>query len=244
MSTQTVPSVFKRANVCPVPKCTKPSENDYRTISLLPILSKQLERFVRQKWFANIIPHIDPLQFAFVPRLGQGTSIALSYIQHRILSFLDSPGAVRLLLPDFTKAFDKVPHSVILTTLRRFHVPQELFNWIESYLNDKKQRVVVNNNFSQWTEVTSGVPQGAVLAPFLFALVIDGLKPKHENTCLVKYADDITALHFLRNSSEIHLNSEFQHIIDWTVQHGLIINAKKTKLLHIKTRQSISRETP
>ena len=126
LSTGTVPNCFKKAYVSPVPKCDNPSTADHRPISLLPIISKILERLVLRKWFTDIIQHISPTQFAFVPRIGQGTVTALTYLIHHILSFLDKPGAVRLLLLDYTKAFDKLPHQAIIDALIGFQAPKEL----------------------------------------------------------------------------------------------------------------------
>jgi hypothetical protein len=236
------PACFKRALVTPIPKCPHPTTSDFRPISMLPIASKVLEKLVYRKWFNSVIPKMDPHQFAFVPRIGQGTSVALTFIVHHILSFLDSPGCVRLLMIDYSKAFDRLPHHVILSSLIGFGAPKQLVQWISSYLTNRTQRVKHPTLpcKSDWYEATSGVPQGSILAPLLFSLVIDYLKPKFSNTLIVKFADDVCLLHCLRQSAEDNLAEEFKHVSAWSEENGLRLNATKTKLMHFQTKRTIS----
>ena len=129
-----LPNFFKKAFVTPIPKCAHPSISDYRPISLSPVSGKVLEKLVYQQWFLSIIPKIDQRQFVFVPRRGQGTTTALTYLVHHILSFLDIPGCVRVLMIDYSKAFDRLPHSVILNSLVDLNAPKKLVLWIASCL--------------------------------------------------------------------------------------------------------------
>ena len=139
--------------------------------------------------FHNIISHIGRDQFAFVPRVGQSSVAALTYFMHRILSFLDSPGAVRMLI-DYTKAFDRIPHQIILKSLAFFNAPNELIHWMTSYLQSRMQCVKVNGLCSKWFDSTSGVPQGGILSPLLLCFVINELQPRFANSCVVKFADE------------------------------------------------------
>ena len=234
-----VPPYFKDAFISPIPKCPKPSIMDYRPISLLPIMSKVLEKIILRRFVKDFSSSIDPLQFAFVPRKGQGTVSALTFIVHKIVSFLDTPGAVRLLTLDFTKAFDRVPHATILHALVRKGASKELVTWTKSYLAHRFQRVRVGDNISQPFHAISGVPQGSVLGPFLFALCIDDLQPKFHNTCFVKFADDVCVLHFIREKKDDLLSQEYDSISLWCSRNGLSLNAKKTKLMNFHTKQSI-----
>lgn len=234
-----VPSCYKRAIISPIPKCASPSLRDYRPISLLPVISKVLEKLVFLKWIKPLVVHIHPSQFAFVPRQGQGTTCALTYIVHNILSFLDSPGAVRLLMVDYSKAFDVIPHDVILEALISINAPNEFLMWLSSYLSSRFQRVRCGDNLSNWFPASSGVPQGSVLGPVLFAFAINGLQPHFNNSLLVKYADDISLLHFVRNNEDDCLLEEFNHLRSWSVNHGLFLNASKTKVMDFKTKRSL-----
>lgn len=168
-TTGVVPNVLKRAIVVPIPKCDKPTLLDFRPISLLPILFKVMEKIVLKKWLKSIIPKLSYCQFAFIPRTGQGTVTALTFLTNRILSYLDAPGAVKLLMVDFLKAFDKIPIATVLNSLSSLEVPEELITWV-SYLHARKQRVKIQNEFSDRYSSTSGVPQGGVLSPIIFAI--------------------------------------------------------------------------
>lgn len=78
-----------------------------------------------------------------------------------------------------------------------------------------------------------------MLAPILFALVIDSMQVKFSNSTLVKFADDVTLLHFLRSSEDDHLQEEYNHLLAWSASHGMFINPDKTKLMHFQTKRSI-----
>ena len=170
------PSLLKCANVIPLPKCSKPSQpSDFRPISLLPVLSKVLEKIVLSEW---ILPYVslqlDPMQFAYVPGAGRGTVGALTLINHFILKNLDGKsGAVRVLTADFSKAFDKLTYESILSAVFKFNVPERAFFLLKDFLCCRQQRVSISNKTSDWSPITSGVPQGSMLGHFLFALVID-----------------------------------------------------------------------
>jgi hypothetical protein len=234
-----VPDIFKEAFVVPVPKTKNPSCDDFRPISMLPVLSKLLEKIVFRKWLFPLVPKIHKNQFAFVPRDGQGTTVALTYIMNRTLSFLDTPGAVRLLMIDFCKAFDKLPHNSILNALSSLKAPRELLSWLCSFFYQRRQCVKVNNVLSDWYFAPSGVPQGGVLSPLLFALTVNNLDVSFENSTLVKYADDFCLLHFLRHKDDDHLQEEFDNIRSKSMDLGLSINQKKTKLLNFQTKMCI-----
>jgi hypothetical protein len=235
-----VPRVFKQANILPIPK-TSSTPKEYRPISLLPILSKVLERLVRDQWLLPAMRgKFDPLQFAFTPNPGSGTTCALSFITHKILEHLDTPGAVRLLLVDFSKAFDKADHAVALHSLCKFSIPREALFWIHSFLVDRKQRVVCNGQSSSWCDITSGVPQGSVLGPLIFASIIDSLKPISSSCIYVKYADDVTALNFLRTDSDDTLQLEYNHILHWSAESRLVVNNSKTHVMNMKTSSKLA----
>jgi hypothetical protein len=140
---------------------------------------------------------------------------------------------------DLTKAFDCATLSTTINALIRLKVPIPLVYWISSYMGDRRQAVKTSIGISEWTEVTSGVPQGSVLGPLLFAMIIDELRPKLENSMMIKYADDITVLHFIRTSQDDKLSEEWCNIKNWCTQSQLKPNPRKTKILDIITAKGI-----
>ena len=89
----------------------------------------------------------------------------------------------------FQKAFDKVPHQRVILKLTSHGMGNSIFNWVEQWLSDRRQRVVVDGEVSSWKSVLSGVPQGSVLGPILFLVYINDLEEGITGKIL-KFADD------------------------------------------------------
>lgn len=173
--------------------------------------------------------------------VSTGSTSALTLLSHRVFEFLDSAsGAVRVLTLDFSKAFDKVLHEVILCAASRFDIPCNILCWLKDFLRCRQQRVLWNGRFSSWSFISSGVPQGSVLGPLLFTMVVDELKPVFSNSCFIKYADDVSILHFVRSPSEDNLQGEFNHCVDWSKRNSLPLNFRKCNVLDICTKRSLS----
>lgn len=182
----------------------------------------------------------DVNQFAYIPGPGKGTAVALTTLYLHVLRFLDNKsGAVRVAAVDLSKAFDTLTHNCIMDACIRFELPKAVVTWILSYLSDRRQRVCLNGNFSDPVTITRGVPQGSVIGPLLFSLVIDSLSPVCDNSCFLKYADDLTILHFVREAADDKLQMEIDNVRDWTKQHSLLINVSKCCVLDVITKRSL-----
>jgi hypothetical protein len=241
LETGQMPLCFKVANVTPVPKSSPAVEPaNFRPISLLPILSKVLERIVAKKWVLPIIsPKLHTSQFAYIPGGGKGTSSALTLLHHDVVKFLDTSGCVRILSIDFAKAFDKILHSMVIEKLVKLNLPSEAISWISDFLTDRFQRVKVRDKVSSWQPVISGVPQGSVLGPILFCVFIDSLHSVCTNSLTYKYADDINIVHFVRQQHEDNLQLEYDNVLEWSHHHKLPINESKCCVLNITTKKAL-----
>ena len=105
-----------------------------------------------------------------------------------ITKWINEGSPVDIIYLDFQKAFDKVPHQILLLKLKAHGVGEGLIDWIEQWLTDRRQRVVVDGEVSNWKSVLSGVPKGSVLGPLLFQLYVVDLDDNKASN--VKFADD------------------------------------------------------
>ncbi len=147
-------------------------------------------------------------------------------------AYLDNGDHVDIIYFDFAKAFDSVPHKRLLNKLRLYGISGNLYDWIGSFLENRKQRVVLNGCKSDWVTVTSGVPQGSVLGPLLFLLFVNDLT-SHIEFCKVKmFADDIK-LYAKEKGNHSKIQRDITKICDWSKTQQLPINPQKCKFLRL-----------
>ena len=226
---------WRIGNITPLCKCACGSFNptDYRPISITPVLSKIFERLLAKRLsaFAEHNRLFPLLQFGF--RKGLGTCDALLTISTIVQRSLDSGQEVRLVGLDFSAAFDRVNHKALIFKLRQLGVGGVFLNIIRQFLTNRRQKVNVDNSFSDEREVISGVPQGSVLGPLLFILYTHDMWFGLENK-LIAYADDATLIApvpspELRASVAESLNRDLAKINYWCTSWGMKLNAKKTQ---------------
>ena len=188
-----LPAEWKLARIMPIPKSQEKSDPaNYRPISLLSILSKLLEKHVHS-YLLDYLHSCSPLstnQWGF--SRGKSTTSALLAATYAWHQALDAGNDVCCVFLDLSKAFDKVPHVPLLHKLADIGINPHVLNWLQDYLCQRSQYVVVNGECSTTSNVSSGVPQGSVLGPLLFIIYMDGISkiPLHEGSHLL-YADDI-----------------------------------------------------
>ncbi|MEL7307980.1 MAG: reverse transcriptase family protein, partial [Pseudomonadota bacterium] len=243
------PDIWKTADVCPVPKSVPVKLNCLRPISLLPIISKIFEKVILQRYRNALVDCYDSNQFAYRPL--SSTVCALLTINETVLrlSEMSDVTAVRILTFDMTKAFDCIPHHLLLSRISEFSFLDRNFfiNWLHSYLSNRHQRVKLGNTRSPCVKVTSGVPQGSLLGPYLFALYMSSYKPLSSHVKAVKYADDVTLIIpvFSTDSDDLSLVScEVNNFKFWCETNQMLINNSKTKVLNIPFSRSSPQSVP
>ena len=229
---------LKQAIVRPIFKNgTKSDTGNYRPISLLPVISKVAERhvgdiltgYLRSK---NIL---DIRQFAF--QKGKGTTDLLEEVTDIINESLDKGIHVVCLFIDFTKAFDTINHKKLLTVLENIGVRGNIFDFFRSYLHKRTYKVKVGNFESISKDLTRGVPQGSILGPILYALYVNDVGKCFSSCEHFLYADDTLIMSRNKDFSRAitTLQDEFNLFQKWAHDKELVINSKKTKVMHFRS---------
>uniref|UniRef100_A0A803JL20 Reverse transcriptase domain-containing protein n=1 Tax=Xenopus tropicalis TaxID=8364 RepID=A0A803JL20_XENTR len=178
------------ANVVPLfEKGSRSQPENYKPVSLTSIIGKLLEGVIRDRLLEYIAVHntISLCQHGFMRNRSCQTNLITFY--EEVSKELNAGMALDVIYLDFAKVFDTVPHRRLMIKLRNIGLEHNICNWIENWLKDRLQRVVVNGTFSNWTSVVSGVPQGSVLGPLLFNLFINDLEVGIDSTVSIFAAD-------------------------------------------------------
>ncbi|GAU92258.1 hypothetical protein RvY_04360-1 [Ramazzottius varieornatus] len=137
---------------------------------------------------------------------------------------------------DCTKAFDRLPHDVIVASLRKHGVDEHLLALFSDYLKGRSQRVMVDGFFSEEIAVKSGVPQGSILGPTFFTVAVNGLSGAVQSRVL-QYADDIVLYRNVSVEEDCHASQEdLNNLAKWCCEVGLEINLQKSQHLRISNK--------
>ena len=173
---------------------------------------------------------INPSQHGFLKARSCLTNVLCFF--EEITKWVDEGSPVDVIYLDFQKAFDKVPHQRLLLKLKSHGMGNSIINWIEQWLTDRRQRVVVDGEVSSWKSVLSGVPQGSVLGPILFLVYIDDLEEGVTGNIL-KFADDTK---LFRKTKDIgdkqNLQDDIDKLVKWSEKRQMLFNFGKCKCLH------------
>jgi hypothetical protein len=235
-----IPSVWKSADVVPLPKVHPPQrlDKDLRPISLTPTISKVQEQFVYAWYWEIIQDKIDKLQFGALK--GTCTTHALITMVHDWSKATDdsrNKNYVHIVLLDYAKAFDHVDPNILINKLEALDIPYPLIRWTESFLMNRHQRVKIGQYISRWLEIWGTVPQGTLLGVLCFLCMINDLKTE---CTAIKYVDDTTIYRAMNDPSDPTLQSSVNVAIKWSKANNMKINAAKTKDMVV----SFTREEP
>ena len=234
-----VPQEWKRANITPVFKSdNKNLVENYRSVSLLSVPSKCQEKIIYHAIYSHVAPYLNDWQHGFIKSRFCVTQLVLTH--HYWSKALDAGHQVDAVFLDFSKAFDKVSHVILMQKLCNFDVSGCLLNWCRDYLTNRAQRVVIDGISSDWRPIPSGVPQGSLLGPLFFVIFINDLPDVVSPTSLVAlYADDCKTSKVIQHPCDHEsLQDDLNNLVLWSRLNHMSFNTKKCKLMRITKNRS------
>ena len=134
---------------------------------------------------------------------------------------------------DFSKAFDRVKHNLLIQKLTQSPLNPYIVNWYVSFLSDRKQRVVCHNTVCDWKDVNRSTTQGSVSGPYLFNLFLNDLAVAQycQDSDLTKYVDDTSIFVTVRKNSVDESQKALNAFLEWTEVNGMSCNTSKCKEL-------------
>ena len=265
--TQEFPHIYKQSKIIPLLK--KPKDDPlnpkfYRPVSLLPILSKILERAV----FIQIDSYISENHLLHPCHHGgrawHSTTTALIELYDQWLEAVDNGNIAGCMMLDLSAAYDLANHDLILGKLELYGFEQSTIKWMRSYLEGRTQCVYIDGELSDTLAVNVGVPQGSVLGGLLYVLLVGDLPEVvhghdaeeddqgvqcdynlHCEDCggLTAFVDDSTFQVAASNPEDLSekLTSQYRKLSDYMGDTGLVINDDKTHLIVMGTRKDTNR---
>ena len=224
-----IPEDWKKGHIIPIPKPGQP--NAKRPITLLQTASKLMERVVRDRmiYSMHLSRHIRPSeQFGFR---------SFRSAQHCYSSMLDSLYLAQqikadsiVIYLDLEKAFELIDHTVLVSALALRGVQGKILKYIKNYLENRSARVRFQGQYSEYHDLGNGVPQGGILSPTIFNMVIEEIHSiKVEHTEILSYADDLAIIVTKKEGAIDIAQNVLDMVADKCFDLGLKINPNKTK---------------
>jgi hypothetical protein len=232
LATGCLPDDWKQANVSAIfKKGDRNTAANYRPVSLTSICCKLQEHILTSSIMKHLAQHniLTDSQHGFRARRSCETQLVT--LVHELSANLDRGGQLDMVVLDFSKAFDKVPHERLMKKLHHYGIRGSTLSWIRSFLSDRTQQVIVDGVRSDPAPVVSGVPQGTVLGPLLFLIFINDL-PDNISSKVRLFADDCILYRSIKNAEDCSvLQYDLDTLAAWEKRWGMEFHPEKCSVL-------------
>ena len=226
------PNNLKQADITPVhKKGDRTDKNNYRPVSILPAMSKIFEKLLFYQIYNFMDSKLSIHQCGF--RKGYSAQHCLLVMLEKWKITLDKKGCCGVLLTDLSKAFDCLSHDLLIAKVDAYGFDYMSTKLIYSYLTNRQQRVRINSNYSTWSEIITGVPQGSILGPLIFNIYLIDLFLFTDDADIANYADDNSpyACHLDMDAVILQLEKDSRVLLEWVSNNVLKANPDKFHLL-------------
>lgn len=232
------PCAWKRSHVVPIFKAgDKHNIKNYRGISKLTIMAKIFEKIVYDTLFPAVRNAVSKSQHGFISK--KSTETNLCEFVDMVTDSMDKGYQVDAVYTDYSKAFDKISHNLLVRKLESVGVHGDLLRWLDSYLRNRSQAVTVKGFTSSYVPVTSGVPQGSHLGPLLFNIFINDIISQISYSKILLYADDMKMCKVIESPSDCtELQKDLNVLSSYCQANNLHLNLDKCYTISFSRKRS------
>ena len=228
LDTSHMPEGTILAHITPIfKKGDKSNTENYRPVALTNHLTKIFERVFRKALVNHMETNnlMNESQHGF--RTGHSTITQILTYYDSIINMLEQSEQVEAIYLDFAKAFDKVDHNILLVKLDRLGIKGKIHRWISTFLKSRMQQVKVQGRLSNKKWVTSGVPQGSVLGPFLFLVMMIDIDQAACTSTIATFADDTKIWKTVNEPGKDDIQPNLQNLYQWAKANNMQFNEEK-----------------
>ena len=241
----TIPQLFKTAHIVPIHKGgSKGESKNYRPVALTSHLIKVFEKVLRTHIIKHMEEHnlFNPRQHGF--RMGRSCLSQLIAHFDNIMYELEQGRNVDVVYLDFSKAFDKVDFLITLRKINALGIKGKIGKWIQCFLTGRTQSVLVDGEQSKHSPVKSGVPQGSVLGPILFLILLGDIDQDILSSVVSSFADDSRVTKGITCDKDVeNLQNDLESIYKWTIENNMALNDDKFECLRYGWNNDIKNQS-
>ena len=240
-----IPKIMKEAHVTPIlKKPLKRFAENYRPISLISHIIKIFERIIKKNLVNFLEKHKLLKKFQHGFRKHRSCLTELIDYRNEILDAILKKKNIDVVYLDFSKAFDRVDHKVVLEKARKLGIQGKILKWLAQFLINRTQKTIVNGCESYSTRVLSGVPQGTVLGPLLFIIMLNDITDYIKESSVYSFADDTRILKTIESTlCSQKLQEDLERTYEFAQESKLQFNENKFELIKFGFDEDLKGQT-